>query len=142
MNLLPERRGAFQTMPTQPFGQFSALLGARLHLLKRRAPRLAGSQFAFDELQVGLHLLAAGFELRQFLLQLLQMFLIARQFLAQHDEFFFLLGQVHRIRRISPTALLAQAFAALGCDTDPADNGWAFDDDDCDEAEEEESAAE
>ena len=39
-----------------------------------------------------------------------------------------------------PLKHVVQAFAALGCDTDPADNGWAFDDDDCDE--EEESAAE
>lgn len=40
-----------------------------------------------------------------------------------------------------PLKHVVQAFAALGCDTDPADNGWAFDDDDCDE-DEEASAAE
>jgi hypothetical protein len=39
-----------------------------------------------------------------------------------------------------PLKHVVQAFAALGCDTDPADNGWA--NDECDEAEEEESAAE
>ncbi len=40
-----------------------------------------------------------------------------------------------------PLKHVVQAFVALGCETDPADNGWAFDD--CDEDEtEEESAAE
>ena len=101
-------------MTAQPFRQLAARLGARLHLFERRPARLAGRQFALEALHFALYLAARRFELRQFLLQLLQMILVAGQLLAQQGQFFFLFGEVHGIRRILATALLAQAFAALG----------------------------
>ena len=51
-------------------------------------------------MQLGLRLATPRFQLRHFLLQLLQMILVAGQFLAQQRQFLFLLGDVHGIRRI------------------------------------------
>jgi acetylornithine deacetylase len=55
VDLLPQRRRAFQIVAAQPFRQLAGLLGARLHLLQRGATGLAGSQFALDALhRIGL----------------------------------------------------------------------------------------
>jgi hypothetical protein len=61
--------------------------------------------------------------LRQFLLQLLQVILIASQFLAQQGQLFFLLGQIQFVRRIAES-FLAQPFAALD---DGLQARWACD---------------
>ena len=112
MDFLPQRRGIFQAVALQPFRQLAAAGGLCLHLFKRGAARLAGSQFALQALQFAVHGFALAVELRNFLLQLLQMFLVAGQFLAQQFQFFFLLGHRHFIRRVAES-LVAQPFAAL-----------------------------
>jgi hypothetical protein len=94
--LLPKRHGTIQPMASQPFRQLAAVLRARLHLLQRSAARLPGSQFTLDPLQLFLHLAPCRFHLRQLQLQLLQVILIASQFLTEHAQLFFLLGEIQR----------------------------------------------
>ena len=59
-------------------------------------------------------MLASRFDLRQFLLQLLQLILVAGQLFAQQGKLLFLLGQIQFVRRIATAGFLAQAFTALG----------------------------
>ena len=114
VDLPPQRHGAVEPVPAQPFRQPAALKGACLHLFERGAARLAGGQLALDALHFLLRLAPAGFELRQLRLQLLQVILVAGQFLAQQRQLFFLLGQIERIGRFLAARLVAQAVAALG----------------------------
>ena len=100
VDLPPQRHGAVEPVPAQPFRQPAAFAGAGLHLLECGAARLTGGQLALDALHFLLRLAPAGLELRQLRLQLLQVILVARQFLAQQRQFFFLLGKIERIRAL------------------------------------------